>query len=70
MVITEPIYDVMIEYGKTYQARIVFHQHDGMTVSFSNKDRKDCVIKKMQEAVAKNAMDKFGITMKLEVIDL
>lgn len=69
MAIIEPIYDIAIEHGERYQFQIMGHQHDGMTMSFNNKERQQYVLRLMREAVSERAKQ-FGITMKLESKDL
>jgi hypothetical protein len=69
MSIIEPIYDIAIEYGDTYLFNIYGHQHDGLTISFNNKEKQEYVIRLMKDAVSERAKQ-FGITMKLESKDL
>ena len=69
MSIIEPIYDIAIEKGDVYAFNIYGHQHDGLTISFNDKQRQEYVIRLMKEAVSDRAKQ-FGITIKLESKDL
>lgn len=57
MEIIESVFDCAVKIGEKYQWQITMFQHDGFTISYNNKDRKEAVEKQIKEAVKNRAAD-------------
>lgn len=67
--IISTIFDVALRYGKGYQFGIVLFQHDGATLSFQSKEKKQKAQELLQQAVQKRAKE-LGVNTYLEFTDL
>jgi len=67
--IISAIFDVANEHGENDDFRICLFQHDGATISFRAKAKKERAIRKLQEAVKAKAAS-LGVNTSLECEDL
>jgi hypothetical protein len=67
--IISSVFDVANEHGENDDFQICLFQHDGATISFRAKAKKDRAIRKLQEAVKEKATS-LGVNTSLEVENL